>query len=165
MTLDQIDVVSGLKVTSRVALLRRERSEFVQGAEDCRVALFSPRDDNFLAPDLRVALAARMSRHLGDDALAASYDAILKSFPVSKQLTSVASGAALGDLDDEMLAAIIRHTDMVTQRPQGAARSDIQSLTDAGLNEPAIVALSELIAFVNYEARIIAGLRVLEGVI
>lgn len=47
--------------------------------------------------------------------------------------------------------------------PSKAARSDIERLEAAGLTNPQIVALSELIAFVNFQTRVAAGLRLLRS--
>jgi uncharacterized protein YciW len=65
--------------------------------------------------------------------------------------------------DDPRLAAIVRHVDLVTLTPGRATRDDIDALRDAGLNEDDIVTLSGIIAFVNYQARVAAGLRMLKG--
>jgi uncharacterized protein YciW len=60
---------------------------------------------------------------------------------------------------DARLAAILRHVDMVTRTPRQATRADIEALKAAGVEEADIVRLSELVAFVSYQARVIAGLR------
>ena len=43
------------------------------------------------------------------------------------------------------------------------AAADISALKDAGISEDDIVRLSELTAFVNYQARVSRGLRLLAG--
>ena len=62
---------------------------------------------------------------------------------------------------DVRLAAILRHTDLVTTNVKAAAASDIAALTDAGVSEDDIVRLSELIAFVSYQIRLTVGLRLM----
>ena len=61
--------------------------------------------------------------------------------------------------DDASLKAIIRHTDLVTINPKDAVIEDVAALPAAGLDNADIVQLSELIAFVSYQARVVAGLR------
>ena len=53
--------------------------------------------------------------------------------------------------------------DLVTLGPKDAVAGDIQALRAAGLAEADIVRLSELIAFLAYELRLVAGLRLLGG--
>jgi uncharacterized protein YciW len=57
-----------------------------------------------------------------------------------------------------------RHADRLTLAPREATRQDIAALTAAGITEPDIVRLSELAAFVNYQLRVVAGLRLLKAV-
>ena len=57
-----------------------------------------------------------------------------------------------------------RHADLLTTAPREATRQDIERLKAAGVAEPDIVRLAELAAFVNYQLRVIAGLKVLKGV-
>ena len=45
--------------------------------------------------------------------------------------------------------------------PKDATASDIAALKNAGIPEDDIVRLSELIAFVNYQVRVLAGLRLM----
>ncbi len=57
--------------------------------------------------------------------------------------------------------AILRHIDLVTVDPKQAAEADIAALKSAGILEPDIVRLSELIAFVGYQVRVVKGLRLM----
>jgi len=51
----------------------------------------------------------------------------------------------------------------VTQQPIQATEQHIRLLEQAGLTNPQIVALSELIAFVNFQTRVAAGLRLMRS--
>ena len=57
-----------------------------------------------------------------------------------------------------------RHADLLTISPREASRGDIEALKAAGVAEPDIVRLAELAAFVNYQLRVVAGLKVLKEV-
>ena len=59
--------------------------------------------------------------------------------------------------------AILAHVDLVTRGPGSATRDDIETLTSVGLSSHAIVSLSQLISYVNFQARVLAGLRALKG--
>ncbi len=155
MSGDAIDLVLGLVPGDSLHALRRLRPEFVAGAQACRIAVLHPADDLGLDTAVRAALAARMARANADEALAAQYDALTPA-PFRP--------LALGDAPDTLpplQASFARHADLVTRAPATAAASDLTSLRNAGLTNPQIVALSELIAFVNYQTRIAQGLRLL----
>jgi uncharacterized protein YciW len=109
-------------------------------------AVIAPDDPGGLSHAQRRTLACRIAELNGDAGLAAHY----------------APGAAV-DADDARWTAILRHVDLVTQRPKDATRDNIAALLAAGVAEADIVRLSQLIAFVNYQVRVIAGLRLIAG--
>ena len=98
---------------------------------------------------------ARLNR---EDELASHYQGMVASGD-----TSLADPGFDGG-ENPRLQAILRHTDLVTCRPKDAVTGDIAALKLAGIAEPDIVRLSELIAFVNYQARVVAGLRLMAAV-
>ena len=58
---------------------------------------------------------------------------------------------------------ILAHVDRVTLDPADADKTDIDRLLAAGLTPRAVVSLSQLIAYVNFQSRVLAGLRMLKG--
>lgn len=158
--IDAMDKAAGISPDDALFAARRFRPEFVAGAEECRRSVLQPANDQGLAPNLRVALARRMAGLNADKVLMAEYDAQLADLGSTGQLKALADGAT--DLD-EPLATIARHVDMVTLTPSKAEARHIALLAGAGLNNPQIVALSELIAFVNFQTRVAAGLRLLRS--
>ncbi len=157
---DAIDRAAGLTADEALYRTRRLRPEFVDGAEQCRQSVLTPHDDQGLAPDLRVALAQRMAKLNQDAALQAEYAAQLASHQPGADLLALAEGSL--DLP-EPLATLARHADWVTQQPMQATAQHVRLLEQAGLTNPQIVALSELIAFVNFQTRVAAGLRLLRS--
>jgi uncharacterized protein YciW len=139
METDIIAMLAGPKAATVLA----HRAELVAASLRNQQAVIAPADPGGLPPAARLFLASRIARLNGDEALAAYY----------------AGGAA--PPDDPRWPAILRHVDLVTTRPKDARRADIAGLRDAGVTEPDIVRLSQLIAFVNYQARVIAGLRLI----
>lgn len=157
---DAIDRAVGLNAEDALYATRRLRPEFVDGAEQCRLSVLAPNDDQGLAPDVRLALAQRMAQLNGDAELQRDYQAQLAALQPSNALLALAAGAS--DLA-EPLATIARHTDLVTRQPMNATEQHIRLLEQAGLSNPQIVAISELIAFVNFQTRVAAGLRLLRS--
>ncbi|KQZ91837.1 CMD domain-containing protein [Agrobacterium tumefaciens] len=156
--IDAMDKISGLSPEDPVFNARRFRPEFVEGAELCRLSVLHPDADKGFDRVFRIALALRMARLNADQVLIDDYGLQLADLNPSAELAALANGAT--DLA-EPLATIASHVDMVTLSPIKADAGHIAKLVDAGLDNPQIVALSELIAFVNFQTRVAAGLRLM----
>lgn len=140
------------------------REEIMRLSQASHDAVLLPRAPGGLSHAERAALAARMARWNRDQALETHYRGLLREAGDSPILVALASGAeAVEATPDRRLRAITRHVDLVTRAPRDATKDDIAALVAAGLAEPDIVRLAELIAFVNYQVRVIAGLRLLEA--
>jgi CMD domain protein len=59
------------------------------------------------------------------------------------------------------LAAAFEHVHMLVFHPRDAAPAALQALLDAGWSTTSIVTLSQIVAFLSFQIRVIAGLRVL----
>lgn len=159
-----IDVLNAvLDLSPELAAIRSSRPEFVNGAEDCRNAVLQPVDCLGLERPLRAALAARMSRINGNETLAAYYREKLGNWGSTPDLELVAAGGHPAQ-EDPWLRAVLRHVDFITIAPRACTKADTLRLTEAGASVPQVVALSELIGFVNFEVRIAATLKLLENV-
>jgi CMD domain protein len=67
--------------------------------------------------------------------------------------------AALGP----KLAAAFEHTHMLVFHPRDAAPPYLQALIDGGWSTTGVVVISQLVAFLSYQIRVVAGLRVLKA--
>lgn len=70
-----------------------------------------------------------------------------------------ANRAALG----ERLGTAFTHAHLLVFRPREASGEALQALLDAGWTEDGIVTLSQLVAFLSFQIRLVTGLRVLAG--
>jgi CMD domain protein len=59
------------------------------------------------------------------------------------------------------LAAALEHAHLLVFRPRDARAADMQALLDAGWSSTGIVVLSQLVAFLSFQVRSVAGLRTL----
>lgn len=157
---DAIDQAAGLSPDEALYQTRRLRPEFVDGAEACRQSVLTPQDDQGLSAALRLALAQRMAVLNDDVPLQQAYQAQLAELTPSETLLALAAGSTV---TEEPLATLAHHTDRVTRQPDQATEQHIRLLEQAGLTPPQIVALSELIAFVNFQTRVTAGLRLMRS--
>ncbi len=67
--------------------------------------------------------------------------------------------AALGD----RLTAALEHVHMLVFHPRDANAAGLQVLLDTGWSNTGIVTISQLVAFLAFQIRAIAGLRTLEA--
>ncbi|MBR0752831.1 hypothetical protein JQ604_11605 [Bradyrhizobium jicamae] len=156
-----IETFAAVPATSRLGQALQARAEIFRLSEAAHDAVIVPRDPGGLSHALRAALAARMCRLLGDAALVGHYESYLAHSNDLDVATLAHPGGSSGDVRHDAMA---RHTDLLTLAPRKATRGDITALKEAGISEADIVRLSELAAFVNYQQRVIAGVRLLKQV-
>ncbi len=123
--------------------------EMSQAAED---AVLRPRDFGAFPHDLRAALAARVARQAGDDILADHYIA-----GAGDRAALAEPGAFVPEL-----AGVLGFVDKVANRTREVVAEDIHGLQSAGIADADIVRLCELVAFLAYQIRVIAGLRLMQ---
>jgi CMD domain protein len=61
------------------------------------------------------------------------------------------------------LVAALEHTHMLVFHPRDAAPGSLQALLDAGWTTTDIVTLSQIVAFLSFQIRVVIGLRTLAG--
>ena len=62
------------------------------------------------------------------------------------------------------LAAAVEHAHLLVFRPRDAASADMKALLTAGWSNTGIVTLSQLVAFLSFQVRVVSGLRTLAAV-
>ncbi|MEK6215962.1 MAG: hypothetical protein N2B03_01950 [Boseongicola sp.] len=147
--------VGGVTADSLAAEAAKTRAgifDMTQAAED---VVLAPKEEGVWPHPLRAALAARIARMNGDDALAARYRA------------RAGDMAALADPDAKIatpdLECVVAFMDKVAGQTRRVDAGDIPALQAANVSDADIVRLAELNAFVSYQVRVIAGLRMLSG--
>lgn len=133
------------------------RANVMAMTEQAEAAVLAPRETGSWSHDLRAALAARMARHFGQEGLAQRYAARAGDSPYA-DLADPANAGTSADLE-----AVVSFVDQVAVRPRDVTAADIERLHAAGISDADIVRLAELNAFIAYQARLVAGLRLLGG--
>ena len=72
-----------------------------------------------------------------------------------------AADPALREALGARLAAALEHTHLLVFRPRESSPAALEALVDAGWSVTGIVTLSQLVAFLSYQLRIVAGLGLL----
>jgi CMD domain protein len=158
---DVMDTLADLPPGSPLAELRRQRPDVVKHLQGSDDVIFSPADDGGLTRAERAAAALRAAQMLRDETLKAHYRALLDALDPGGMLAKTVEGGA--QITEGRWDAILAHVDLVTRGPGSAERKDIDNLLAAGLSSHAVVSLSQLIAYVNFQSRVLAGLRALKG--
>jgi len=153
-----IETLAGVRPDSALAAAIEKRAEIFRLSQAAHDAVLLPRDPGGLSYGLRAALAARMARLNRSAALASHYDTLVAR-------AGEPETAPLADPDatatHRRTAEIVRHADRLTVAPREAKRADIEALREAGVSDHDIVRLAELAAFVNYQVRVLTGLKLL----
>ena len=160
-TNDVIDTVLGLDRFPDLQALREQRAKLKHLSQTSYQAALRPAEPRNFSYALRAALAARMAALWKSHELSAHFRDLLESEEGGSALVSIANAGNGAEGADTRLVAILAHVDLVTLSPKEATRANIEKLTAAGLDDRDIVALAGLIAFVNYQVLVVAGLKML----
>jgi CMD domain protein len=158
---DLVDRIAGLAPDgpgSATHALRHRRDKVVAATQGSYDALFDPALPGLsLRERLLVALSA--CRLTPAPALAAHYRARLQAEGADAALIEAVAGGTTHGIGDARLQALLSFTRALIERPVEGDRAALHSLPRAGLSTPAVVALAQLIAFVSYQTRLVAGLQ------
>ena len=185
---DVIDTLVGIAPGSKLDAIRANRSEARKHAQASYTSLFEPRDMAGVPADERHALAAFVAGLHGEPRTEAFYAAKLPAALRSAIATEVAAGRSKGpygrfpkgplSVEDApgpswkvsdagrqalgaRLPAAFEHTHMLVFHPRDAAAPALQALLDAGWSTTDIVTISQLVSFLAYQIRVVAGLSTL----
>jgi len=187
---DLIDELVGIAPGDPLDAIRAQRPDARANAQASYDALLAPRDIAHVSIAERFAIAfwsAAISRSsvaahyrarlASEDpaALAAIEDALPEAFttgpygayppgPLSVEdepgLEWRASDALRERIGDR-LAAALEHAHLLTFHPRDSSPEALESLLAAGWSTTGVVTLSQLVAFVHFQLRVVAGLTVL----
>lgn len=159
-----ISRLAGIEPGSALAGVLAERREIFERSQASHDALLTPHDPGGLSRALRAALAARSAAMHGAEESADHYRALFEADPgATPELRRLCDPAELPQEGDRWLAAVVRHADLLTLRPQDSGAEEIEALRAGGVVEEDIVRLTQLAGFVSYQVRMVATLRLLAG--
>jgi CMD domain protein len=188
--MDVIDTLSGIAAGSRLDELRAHRPAAREQAQATYDALFTPVDDSAMSSVERRAVAAFTAAVFDVPAAEQHYSRLLiEADPaVAAAVTDAVElgrgagpyGSFGGELSAESqpgpeliltpqladalgvrLTAALQHTHLLALHPRDSSRERLQALVDAGWSADGIVTLSQLVSFLAFQVRVVAGLAVL----
>ncbi len=188
-TVDVIDTLAGIRPGSRLDLLRDRRPEAREHAQRAYEALFAPDSEQEVTLVERVALAAFVAGLHQDPAVARHYaDRLAEHAPdlrttIEREIEASRTVGPYGVYDEpslaqesligpayragrraalgERLATALDHAHLLVFRPRESSRDALKRLLDAGWTTTGVVTISQLVAFLTFQVRVVAGLRLL----
>lgn len=192
MTLDVVDTIAG--TSPAVVALRARRPQTRAQLQATFDALFSPVSTAHVTQLERELVAAFATRLTGVDRTSSFYaeralaaDAAVARIVIDQAVHATTTGpfgsyievGLQGENTDGeryapgpdvvhalggRLAAALAHTHLLVYRPREAGTDDLDRLLQAGWDENGIVTLSQLVAFLAFQQRVVSGLRALDAV-
>jgi uncharacterized protein YciW len=149
-TADVIDRAAGLAPGDPLHAARRFRAKVVEATEASHDALlFDPVQG--LSTEDRLRVAAHACRIAGAATLVQHYEALLTAAPRRDAPAAAA------------LPAMQRFAEALITNPRLGDRAALETLRRVGLDDAAIVALAQLVAFLSYQLRVVAGLQAMRA--
>lgn len=157
---DTIDHIAGLAPGSAAHAVRHQRDKVATATQGCEDALFGPGLPGGLTQAERLAVAHDIARVSGLPALAAHYRAALQPLhaePAVQALVETPDAA----IADARLQASVHFARTLATHPARSDQAALLALPAAGLWVPDTVLLAQLIGFVTYQLRVVAGVAAL----
>lgn len=159
-TQDLVDQLVGLKAGDALHAVRHQREKVVAATQGSQDALFDPALPGLPLTE-RLAVAVYACRLTPAPELQAYYLAQLKAAGADAALVELAERGT--PVAGTRLGAILEFTRKLIEKPVEGDEAALKTLPAAGLSTPAVVALSQLIAFLSYQVRLVAGLKAMKA--
>jgi uncharacterized protein YciW len=150
---DVIDRAAGLAPGDALHAARRFRAEVVDATQASHDALLEAPVLGLSTAD-RLRVAELVCALAGATSLAKHY---------AERLAAEMALGPDGATPSPALPAMIEFAGELTIDPRRGDRHAIEALRGAGLQDAAIVALAQLVAFLSYQLRVVAGLKALRA--
>lgn len=154
---DIVDQLVGLTPGSQTFDVRHKRDKVAAATQGSYDALFDPALPGLALAD-RLLVALYATRITPSPLLAAHYRARAVEAGVPAADIAVAESGKPADAAAPRLAAILEFTRKLIEKPVEGDEAALKTLPAAGVSTPAVVTLSQLIAFLSYQTRLVAGL-------
>ncbi|HYZ61871.1 MAG TPA: CMD domain protein [Acetobacteraceae bacterium] len=184
MTNDVIDALAGIQPGSALDRIREGRAQARREAQASYRALFEPAQPDAMSLEERFAVASFVAGLHEQPEIASFYAAKLGPGLRDTIAQAVAEAKGQGPYGryppgplsredapgpryrisagfSRRLGAALEHAHMLVFHPRDAAPEALQELVAAGWSADGIVTLSQLVAFLSFQIRAVAGLRAL----
>lgn len=159
---DLIDRIVDISTTDPLHAVRHQRQKVVLATQGSYDALF---DAQLPGQPLshRLLLAYYAALLTPSAALAAHYRARLQDVDIPSEALIAVETDKPESVEDPALRAVLLFTRTLILDPVKGDRAALETLPAAGISTPDVVALSQLIAFLSYQIRLVAGLQAMKA--
>ncbi len=147
ITADLLDMLAEIAPDSPLAAARITRDEATRHIQGSYLALFADDDGADFSLTERLTVARQVADWHQDTRLAQHY---------AHRLTAAESGGS-----GVRLKAALDHAERLSRRPATATPVHLEELQRAGWSLDDIVTLSQLVAFVGFQSRLLRGYRLI----
>ena len=154
--MDLVEALLGIAPGSALDGLRGQRAAIRQHSEGAYRELVVPEHPGGVSLAERAALALRVALLGGHAGLAAHFRGLLADPALRTEAESFPAKA------EGRLGLLLRYADLVAETPERCGQAEIDALAAADFSPQDIVAVTQLVAFVPYQIRLLAGLRALQ---
>jgi CMD domain protein len=158
---DLLDQLAAIQPDSPLAQLRGQRPDVARYTQGSYLALLEPTDPTGVSRLERELIALRVAVLNTSQPLIDFHRQRLAELRATTTQIAAAERAPVEDGLTPRQAAILRHVDLVTTEPRAATPVQLAELQAHGLSTADIVILAQLIAFLNFQVRLLAGLQLL----
>ncbi|RDI23367.1 alkylhydroperoxidase domain protein [Pseudacidovorax intermedius] len=157
---DLIDALVPLADGAPLHAVRHQRDKVVAATQGSHARLFDPALPGLSLAE-RLLAAHEIARRAGVTVLADHYRTQLLALGTPTAAQQAALDGEPVPTEDARLAEILRFTIALADKPVEGDQAALLRLPAAGIDTPAVVALAQLIAYVAYQLRVLAGLQAL----
>ena len=155
--IDLIDTLLGLKPESKTWQARQFREKVKKGTQTSYDALFSA--DLHFPLQQRWLVAVYASSLMNAAELAAHYRAQALRAGVDETLIGIVADDHIEDIADSELGSALQFTRKLILDPIEGNEAALLALKQAGMSTQDVVVLGQLIGFLAYQIRLVAGLK------
>lgn len=159
---DVIDRAAGITSSNTLHALRHTRDKVVDATQRSHDLFFDPDCTGLMFHERR--LVACYACLLSNSAtLAEHYRAMADTQMIAADTDAAIETDRLDEVGDERLRAILAFTRKLILRPVEGNQAEIEKLLAVGLDNADVVTLGQLIGFLSYQIRVVAGLRAMDA--
>jgi|SRR5882724_1237290 uncharacterized protein YciW len=144
---DVISECAGISSGSWLASLRSIREDLKDHSQALHDALFRSRDDK----DVPILMRAQIAQAVA---------VLNRCAPLTRYYQEMQDGQpALSPSEEARLAVALAHARTMARSPVAGTQESLNTLADAGFTTHGIVVISQIVALVSYQVRVILGFQ------
>ncbi|MGB3290571.1 MAG: CMD domain protein [Burkholderiaceae bacterium] len=159
---DAVDAIVGLTPSDPLHAVRHARHKVVHATQGSYDLFFDPASQGLPIQE-RLLVAWHASLLSRSDALARHYRDALDAYTIDAATLSAIEGGQIDSLPPSRLRAMLIFTRKLILKPIEGDKAALEQLRDAGMATADIVTLAQLVAFLSYQIRLVAGLAAMKA--